>query len=48
MNRYGDESRKQGLKKLESDEAAKVDVLIRDPRLLAEIENLRVLDGCRK
>jgi hypothetical protein len=48
VNRYWDESRKQGLNKLESDEAAKVDVLIRDPSLLAEIENLRVLDGCRK
>jgi hypothetical protein len=45
LNRYWDASK--GLEKLVSDEAAKVDELIRDPRLLAEIENLRVRDGCR-
>jgi hypothetical protein len=45
VNRYWDES--QGLDRLVSEEAAIVDDLIRDPRLLAEIEELRVRDGCR-
>jgi hypothetical protein len=47
VNRYWYESTKDNDIKLVSDEAAKVDVLIKDPNLLAEIENLRVLDGCR-
>jgi hypothetical protein len=46
LNRYWEES--QGLDKLVSEEAAVVDELIRDPRLLAEIEELRVRDGCRQ
>lgn len=29
-------------------EAQLLDELMRDPQLLAEIENLRVLDGCRQ
>jgi hypothetical protein len=47
VNRYWYESTRDKDVKLVSDEAAKVDALMRDPRLLAEIENLRVLDGCR-
>jgi hypothetical protein len=47
VNRYWYESTRDKDVKLVSTEAAKVDVLISDPRLLAEIENLRVLDGCR-
>jgi hypothetical protein len=37
-----------GVNKLWDDEAAKVDVLLKNPVLLAEIESLRVIDGCRK
>jgi hypothetical protein len=40
-------ARLQRLQGLAVRTAVKVDALILDPRLLAEIENLRVLDGCR-
>jgi hypothetical protein len=33
---------------LSTSEGDQVDKLVSDPRLLDEIENLRVLDGCRK
>lgn len=47
VNRYWYETTKDNDSKLVDGEAAKVDALMRDPLLLAEIENLRVLDGCR-
>jgi hypothetical protein len=47
VNRYWYEQTRENLTKLSTDESAKVDALIKDPLLLAEIENLRVLDGCR-
>jgi hypothetical protein len=46
--RYWDETNKANVNKLWDEEAAKVDVLLKNPVLLAEIENLRVIDGCRK
>jgi hypothetical protein len=48
MYRRWDEVRKANMKEFVSAEVPKVDALVADPRLLAEIENLRVLDGCRK
>jgi hypothetical protein len=48
MFRRWDEIRKANMKEFVSTEVPKVDALILDSRLLAEIENLRVLDGCRK
>jgi hypothetical protein len=47
-HRRWDELRKANMTALWTSEAPKVDALVSDPRLLAEIENLRVLDGCRK
>ena len=47
INRYWAELAKENITKFQTDEATKLDALIRDPRLMAEIENLRVLDGCR-
>jgi hypothetical protein len=47
-NRYWVETTKENLTGLWDDEAPKVDKLLQDPMLLAEIENLRVTDGCRK
>ncbi len=47
VNRYWFESTRENLTKIVSNESPKVDALMRDPLLLAEIENLRVLDGCR-
>ncbi len=48
MYRRWDEIRKANMKEFVSTEVPMVEALIVDPRLLAEIENLRVLDGCRK
>jgi hypothetical protein len=47
INRYWAELAKENITKFQTGEAAKLDALIRDPRLTAEIESLRVLDGCR-
>jgi hypothetical protein len=47
INRYWAELAKENITKFQTGEATKLDALIRDPRLTAEIENLRVLDGCR-
>jgi hypothetical protein len=47
INRYWAELAKENITKFQTAEATKLDALIRDPRLTAEIEHLRVLDGCR-
>jgi hypothetical protein len=47
INRYWAELANENITKFQTGEATKLDALIRDPRLAAEIENLRVLDGCR-
>jgi hypothetical protein len=47
INRYWAELAKENITKFQTGEATKLDALLRDPRLTAEIENLRVLDGCR-
>ena len=47
INRYWAELAKENIAKFQTAEATKLDALIRDPRLTAEIEHLRVLDGCR-
>jgi hypothetical protein len=36
------------MKEFAVEETFKVEALVNDPRFLPEIENLRVLDGCRK
>jgi hypothetical protein len=46
-NRYWDQMKAENVA-LSTTEGDKVDMLVSDPRLIAEIENLRVLDGCRK
>jgi hypothetical protein len=46
-NRYWDQMKTENVA-LSTTEGDQVDKLVSDPRLLAEIENLRVLDGCRK
>jgi hypothetical protein len=47
VNRYWVASDMEKLTGLWDGEAAQVDALIRDPALLAEIDNLRKLDGCK-
>ena len=48
MARRWDEIRKANMKEFAVDETFKVEALVKDARFLPEIENLRVLDGCRK
>jgi hypothetical protein len=48
MARRWDEIRKANMREFAVDETFKVEALVNDPRFLPEIENLRVLDGCRK
>jgi hypothetical protein len=48
MVRRWDEIKKANMTEFAIDETFEVEALVKDPRFLAEIENLRVLDGCRK
>jgi hypothetical protein len=48
MVRRWDEIRKANMTEFAIDETFVVEGLVMEPQLLAEIENLRVLDGCRK
>lgn len=48
MVRRWEEIRKANMREFWNDETPKVEALVNDPRLLAEIENLRVLDGCSR
>ncbi|SRR6266540_417734 len=47
VNRYWTATAQENLVGMWTEEAPKVDKLIQDPRLLAEIDNLRKLDGCK-
>lgn len=48
MVRRWDEIKKANMTEFAIDETFEVEALVKQPQFLAEIENLRVLDGCRK